>query len=399
MQRRLFLKQVGALTAAAPFSFLLSGCKQKTEQFKIGFLNPKTGVDAISGASCERANKIALPFLNHLGLNAEIIYSDTESNTEIARIKAERLIQKGVHCLVGAFNSAASACVAEVARAAKIPHIINISAADKITQQENPYVFRNFPSSSIFASMGIEGILELFKEKHATFKTATLMVVNDSYGQSVMDGIKARQNTLPFKIEEIIQFDYKAKDLSTEISRLKAINSEVLLLVSRVNTTNLIVRELINQQHNPKLILGISSQGFFESPFYKNYGKKSDNLYTVHAWFDPRQEMTKIAKSLFEEAFPDEIFELNVGFTLEAFYIACKAYENCKSFDPVNLTNALRNMHEEKRMMFGGPICFDKNGQRNNFKHVTLMNKDLKPEIVTPVILRSTEPVLPFPGF
>lgn len=399
MDRRLFLKHMSAVTAAVPFSFLLNGCKTKNEQFKIGFLNPKTGVDAISGASCERAFKIALPFLNHFGLEGEIIHSDTESNTEVARIKAERLIQKGVHCLVGAFNSAASACVAEVARSAKIPFLVSISAADKITQQGNPYVFRNFPSSSIFSTMGIEGILELFQEKHAAFKSATLMIVNDSYGQSVLDGIKAREDTLPFKIDEIIHFDYKAKDLSTEISRLKSINSEVLLLVSRVNTTNLIIRELINQQHDPKLILGISSQGFFESPFYKNYGKNSDHLYTVHAWFDPRQEMTKVAKSLFEEAFPNEIFELNVAFTLEAFYVVLKAHQNCKSFDREDLANALRNMHEEKRMIYGGPICFDKNGQRNNFKHVTLMNKDLKPEIVAPLELRSTDPVLPFPGF
>lgn len=397
--RRRFLKSSLSALSLLPFSFLIKGCKSDNNTFKIGFLNPKTGADAVSGLSCERAIKLAEALFDKYELKAEIIQIDTESNVESARIKAEKLIQKGVHCLVGAFNSAASAAVAEVAEVNKIPLVINLSAADQITQQGYKYVFRNFPTSSMFVQKGIQSLKDLFIETQFKAKTATFIVVNDSYGQTMLDGMMKEAENLPFKLEEVIQFDYKAKDLSTEVSKIKSINSDVLIVVSRVNTSHLIMRELISQKHNPKLIIGISNQGYFEGPFFKNFSKQSDHIYTIHAWMDPKKEMTKFSMETFYKLYPDEIFELNVGFTLEALYIAALAYKKCQSLDKDIISKTLREMNEEERIIYGGPITFDGNGQRTNLGLVTLMNQDQRPWVVGPEALKEKDPVLPFPGF
>lgn len=401
-----FIKKIFFLSLFIVTLCILGGCKkEKTHQaFHVGFLTPKTGNDALSGQSCERGAKIAQEFLKTQGIDVKITIIDTESNVETARLKAQKLIQDGVHCLVGAFNSAVSSAIAEVAEKHKIPFIINLSAAEQITEQGYQYVFRNFPTTTMFTEKSVFLLNTFFKEIKDSvkdYKTATLMVLNDSYGQGMLDALQKAEmaGSLPFKIKNIIQFDHKAKDLSTEVAKAKSFNNDVLLLVSRFNTTNIIIREMINQQYNPKLIIGPANQGFFEKQFYTLFKEKSDYLYTFHTWIDPSSKIAAEAQAIFVKQYPDEIFELNAGFSLEAIYIAAKAYKNAQTTDPEALKNALKSFKEEKRIMFGGPIQFDEKGQRQNLEIIGLMNKGQKPQVVLPKSIKETDAVFPFPGF
>ncbi|MBP9753000.1 MAG: ABC transporter substrate-binding protein [Proteobacteria bacterium] len=398
--RRSFLKTSTTALSILPFLSLLSACKKKdSSPFKIGFLTPKTGNDAQAGLSCERGAKIAESFLRELGLEASLTIVDTESNIETGRIKAEKLIQNGAHCLVGAFNSAVSSVIAQVANNYSIPYIIDLSVADQLTEQNQKFTFRNFPSATIIGEQSINNLQSLFKENAIEFKTATLLVLNDAYGQAELNTFNKNRDLLPFEIEEVIQFDYKAKDLSSEIFKVKKINSDVLIVISRSNTTNIIVKELIVQNHNPKLIIGPANQGFFEKQFFNNFKEKSDNLYTIHAWLDSSSKLTSLASKLFYKEFPDEIFELNAAFSLEAIYIAALAFKMAQSTKGEDLRHALSIMNEPEKLMHGNNISFDEKGQRQTLKLVTLMNRNEKTYIVHPKEYKEIDAVLPFPGF
>jgi branched-chain amino acid transport system substrate-binding protein len=401
-----FIKKIFHLSLSIVVMSFLSSCKKEeaSSSFHIGFLTPKTGNDALSGQACERGAKIAQEFLKAQGINVKITIVDTESNVETARLKAQKLIQEGVHCLVGAYTSAVSAGVAEIAQKHKIPFIINLSAAEQLTEQGYEYVFRNFPTTMMFTERSVLLLNTFFKEMGDAVKdckTATLMVLNDSYGQGMLDAFQKADaaGVLPFNIKHVLQFDHKAKDLSTEIAKAKSYHTDVLLIVSRVNTTNIIVREMINQCYEPKLIIGPANQGFLEKQFYNLFKEKSDYFYTFHTWVDLSSEFARSAQAIFTKQYPEEIFELNAGFSLEAIYIAAKAYQNAKTSEPTALKDALKNFKEEKRIMFGGPIQFDEKGQRQNLEIIGLMNKDQKPLVILPKSIRETESVFPFPGF
>jgi branched-chain amino acid transport system substrate-binding protein len=400
--RRFFLKSFALTGLGLSSVSLFSGCatKKKTA-FKIGFLTPKTGVDAESGTSCERAARIGKSFLKFLGVDLEIIVSDTESNAEVARLKAEKLINDGVHCLIGAYNSAATATIAQVAEQHKVPFIVNLSAADTLTEQGYQYLFRNFPTSKMLADNSISGIKTLFAENNFAPKTGTLIVLNDAYGQTMLDAfqIAESQQRMPFNLEKIIQFDTKAKDLSTEVAKIKSINSDVLLIVSRINSTNLIMKELIRQNHNPKAIISPGGQGFYEGQFLKNFKEKADNLYTVNAWFDPVSSLTKRAISVFNKYYPEKLFEMNVAFSLEAIYLATMAYKQAQSNKAEKLCEALRNISLSEGIIYGGNIEFNEKGQRTNIRSVSLMNQDGMPRVVSPKGLHETQAIFPFPGF
>ena len=72
---------------------------------------------------------------------------DTESNVDVARSRAERLISEGAQLLVGAFDSGQTTAIAQVAEQRGIPLVINIAAAPPITEQGYKFVFRNFPTA------------------------------------------------------------------------------------------------------------------------------------------------------------------------------------------------------------------------------------------------------------
>ncbi|CAO5680226.1 MAG: hypothetical protein HEEMFOPI_00469 [Holosporales bacterium] len=399
LNRRFFLKTSGKILSLLPFIPFLTSCKKSNEEpFKIGFLTPKTGNDAQGGLSCERGAKIAEEFLNQIGLKAHISIVDTESNIETARIKAQKLIQNGAHCLVGAFNSAVSSAIAQIANANSIPFIIDLSVADQLTEQGHTFVFRNFPTATMIGEQNILCINDLLKQQ-PDYKTATLLILNDPYGQTILKAFRENEQDLPFKIDDVIQFDYKAKDLSAEILKVKSINSDILLVVSRSHSTNIIVKELIAQNHHPKLILGPANQGFFEKQFFNIFKKNSNNIYTVHAWMDKSARLFKVASDIFKKHYPDEIFELNAAFSLEAIYIAALAFHISKSNNGHDLKAALKNMNEKEKIMIGGNISFNEKGQRETLNCVTLMNKDEETYIVSPKELKEIDPILPFPGF
>ena len=80
-------------------------------------------------------------------LSSTIMNADTETNVEVARSRAEKLIGDGAQLLVGAFDSGQSTAIAQVAEQKGIPYVINIAAAPPITEQGYKFVFRNFPTA------------------------------------------------------------------------------------------------------------------------------------------------------------------------------------------------------------------------------------------------------------
>src|SRR3546814_19288552 len=109
--------------------------------------------------------------------------ADTESSVDVARSRAEKLVNEGANVLVGAFDSGQSAAIAQVAEQKGVPYVINIAAAPQITEQGYKYVFRNFPTAPMLVRHGLTLMKSVFERSGLTPKTAVLMHINDTFGQ------------------------------------------------------------------------------------------------------------------------------------------------------------------------------------------------------------------------
>ena len=177
---------------------------------KVGVLLPRSGVQAGIGQDCFRGVELTNPILKDLGLaELQIMNADTETNVEVARSRAEKLIADGAQLLVGAFDSGQSTAIAQVAEQKGIPYVINIAAAPPITEQGYKFVFRNFPTAPMILNDAFTNQKEIFEAAGAAPKTVVFMHVNDTFGTAMAGGIGGilPRHNMPFTIKETISYD------------------------------------------------------------------------------------------------------------------------------------------------------------------------------------------------
>jgi branched-chain amino acid transport system substrate-binding protein len=405
MNRRKFstaLAAGGALTALSPFGV----ARAQGGKLKVGVLLPRSGFEALIGQSCQKGVDLAPEVIKAmLGVDIEIINADTESNVNTARTRAERLIEEGAHVLVGAFDSGQTVAIAQVAEQRGVPLVVNIAAAPQITEQGYKFVFRNFPTAGELVKNGLALIGDLFQATNVVPRTAVYMHVNDTFGQAMTGGINAllpRLTQLPFKIIDTIGYDPAAKDLAVEVSKAKASKADFLLLVSRLNDSIVLRREMVKQRWNPMGIISPGSPGMYEEQFAKSLGKYADYCIINPPWYNPKAELTHVVETAFKKRNPNEHFVyhgLNVGYTFEAILIAADAFKRAGSTDPKALAEAIRATNITQRMCLGGPIKFNAKGQVEGNLSACVEILNGRPKVVLPAYAAEAKPVFPWPEY
>jgi len=402
-------RHFNSLTAAslASASIGLPGIvRAQAKKIRVGVVLPRSGYLAKIGQSCQIGADISPRLIQQMyGVELELMNADFESKVEEARSRAEKLIDDGANILVGAFDSGASAAIAQVAEQRKIPFVVNIAAAPQITKQGYKYVFRNFPTAPQLVTNGLALFRDLFQATGTAPRKAVFMHVNDTFGTAMTGGIHAilpHLSYLPFKIVEEIGYDPAARDLSVEVAKAKASGADFVMLVCRLNDSILLVREMVKQRYTPMGVVSPGSPGMYEEAFYTTLGKYSNYCISNVPWYDPKAKITLAIEEAMKKQFPKEslLFNaLNVGFTVEAMMVVGDAFKRAGSTDGTALANALRSTDITERMMLGGPIHFSAEGQNDDIGSACIQNLDERPTVVLPAKSAEHKPVFPMPGW
>ncbi|MGQ9370491.1 ABC transporter substrate-binding protein [Azospirillum sp. ST 5-10] len=402
LTRRRFGRSAAALGALAAFgrapAFAQGGA------LKVGVLLPRSGHLAQPGQACQRGADIAPAVLGDMGYAVEILSADTESNVDVARARTEKLIDDGARVIVGAFDSGQTAAAAQVCEQRGVPLVINIAAADKLTEQGYRTVFRNFPTSTMLVSNGLSLMKELFQVTGATPKSAVFLHANDTFGmanKAALDTLFPKLD-MPFAIVDSISYDPKAQDLAIEVTKAKATGADLAVVTTRANDAIMMIKEMVKQRWQPMGIISPGSPGLYDEQTYKVLGKYADYAMTNLPWYDPKAEVTRRARAAFEKAFPGDRFEgyaFNVAFTLEAILVAADAFKRAGSADSEAMLEALRTTNLKDKMMVGPAITFDAKGQNVNLASACVQNRDSRPTVVLPKESAEMEPVFPMPGW
>jgi branched-chain amino acid transport system substrate-binding protein len=353
---------------------------------KVGVLLPRSGFQASIGQDCQRGVDIAPALLKDLGLpELQIMNADTETNVDVARARAEKLITDGAQLLVGAFDSGQSTAIAQVAEQKGIPFVINIAAAPPITEQGYKFVFRNFPTAPMILADAFTNQKEIFETAGKAPKSVVFMHVNDTFGTAMKGGIGAvmPKFNMPYTIAETIAYDPAARDLSVEVAKAKATGAEALLMVSRLNDAILITRELVKQRWSPMAILSMGP-GWYEDQYLKTLNKLADGPLSFVPWYDPNKRLSKMMVAALAKAHPGINPNTNHVYTFEALLVAADAYKRAKSTDPKALADAIRTTNITDNVSTGPGIQFDAKGQNDKLKNSAIQNRGGKLVTVAP---------------
>jgi branched-chain amino acid transport system substrate-binding protein len=364
---------------------------------KVGVLLPRSGVQALIGQDCQRAVELAPPILKSLGLpELAIMNADTETNVDVARSRAERLINEGAQLLIGAFDSGQTSAIAQVAEQKGIPFVVNIAAAPQITEQGYRFVFRNFPTAPMILTDAFNNQKEVFQAAGTTPKTVVLLHVNDTFGVAMLQGIKAMMPKfdMPYTIAEEIAYDPAARDLSVEVAKAKATGAEAVLVVSRLNDAILMTREMVKQRWSPMAILSLGP-GWNENDYFKTLGKLADGPMSFIPWYEPTKKLSQQFLADLEKAYPGLNMNEKHVYTFEALLVAADAFKRAGSTASKALVDAIRTTNITNNVSIGPGIMFNEKGQNDKLKCGAIQNRAGKFVTIAPKAAADAKPELP----
>ena len=218
---------------------LVVGCPRgEKETVKIGALIPLTGGLASYGEFMQYAIDVAVEEVNEnggvLGKEVEVVVKNTETNPDIARERAQELIDEGIRIIIGAAASSSTIEASEVTVQSECVLIAPPSTSPDITNlNDNDLVFRACPSDLFQGKV-------MAKYLHEHGKTSIVaLYINNSYGTGLKDVLYQEfadlggdtLKSVPYP-EEFSILPSDSIDFLPYIDTLYARNADVVVLIA-----------------------------------------------------------------------------------------------------------------------------------------------------------------------
>ena len=359
LTRRTLLKTAaaGAVVVAAPRTL-----RAQPPTVKIAAIHCVTGPLAEPGQACRLAAQIAVDHVNAAGgiksmggAKIELMLGDTQTKADVARAEAERLINAGAQLLMGTFNSGDTNAIVPVAQQRRVPFLVDISAADPITanvakavregQQKTQYVYRNFPTGTLFGVRAVQYFTEIFQEAGVSPKRIVLMHANDLFGTNQARGFQAAHKAArpSWDIVEVIPWPEPPTDLSTEVSKAKAAKPDIIAPITRPASALLLFPEIRKQRVEIMGIVGPGSPGLYEAGQLAQLKEDLEYVMTSVPWANFKNPKTNTVAEEFKKRSGGKTFDTNSGYSYDAVFLIADILERAEKLDDpdANSTNTL----------------------------------------------------------
>ena len=401
VSRRTFLRATATTVALGAFP---RGLRAQPKTVKIAAIHCVTGPLAEPGQACRLAAQIAVDHVNAAGgikamdgAKLELMLGDTQTKADVARAEAERLVNAGAQILMGTFNSADTNAIVPVAQQRRVPFLVDISAADPITanvakavkegQQKTQYVYRNFPTGTLFGVRAVQYFNEIFKEAGVSPKRVVLMHSNDLFGSNQARGFQAAHKAAnpSWEIVEVIPWPEPPSDLSTEVSRAKATKPDIIAPITRPASAQLLLPEIRKQRVEILGIMGPGSPGLYEAGQLAILKDDLEYVMASNPWPNFKNPRTNQVAEDYRKRSGGKTFDTNSGYSYDAMFLVADVLERAKSTDPDAIADALKKTHYTGGLMqYAGPIVFNELGDNPNAVTTMIQILGQKPVAVWP---------------
>ncbi|MDR2391636.1 MAG: ABC transporter substrate-binding protein [Planctomycetota bacterium] len=276
------------LLAVVPL-FMVSLARSGAEPIRVGGVYPLTGDVAAIGQNIKRGIDFAVEEINAkggvLGRPVEMIWGDTQGDPKIGMSEAERLITRSnVSCLLGAYQSAVTEVVSQVAERYRTPFLTAISTANVLTTRGYRYFFRLAPTNMAFLKSMMQFVSDYNqKELGGKLKTAAIVADNTLLGQETKEWGEYWCKELGFDVINVVLYMRGAPDLTSEVLSLKASNPDILIADNYISDCILLTKTMGEQNFRPNIVIG-KATGFIDPTYIPNVGSLSNGIATALEW-------------------------------------------------------------------------------------------------------------------
>ena len=207
------------------------------EELRIPVLVPLTGVLALEGTSQRNGALLAIAHPPE-GVSARAEVADTGAAPELAVTALEKALDPGMPAaVVASMFGPQILAMLPIGAERKVP-LLTISGSVAVTEQNNAYVFRFFPSDKVVKVAQARYVVEVLKKTRPAIVYQTT-----AYGQggkAVLEDTFAKLGVKPVFSEGV---DVSVKDLLPVLTRARDANSDVLVLQLHAPATALIIKQ------------------------------------------------------------------------------------------------------------------------------------------------------------
>jgi branched-chain amino acid transport system substrate-binding protein len=416
MRRRSFVTGAGAAAGVSLLGFP-AVLRAQAPTIKIGVIHPVTGPLAEPGQACRAGAQLGADEINAAGgikalggARLELLLGDTQSKPDVARPEAERLVNAGALLLMGAFSSGDSAAIVPVAQQRQIPFLIDVSAADPITanvaksvkegQQKVQYVYRNFPTGSMFGQRAVQFMGEIFKEAGIAPKRVVLMYANDLFGQVQARSFQAAHKAASpaWDIVEVIPWPEPPADLSTEVSKLKAAKPDIIAPITRPASALLLLPEIARQRVDAMGIIGPGSPGLYEVGQIEKLKEDLEHVMDNVPWPNFKNPRTRRVAEDYAKRTGGKTLATDSVFSYDTIHVLADVLERAKSTKPDAVVDAIKQTRFAGNLAVSvGPVVFNELGDNPNASTAMIQILGQKPAVVWPKDSAEQKFVLPRP--
>jgi len=404
VSRRRFLKVAGMTGMAASLGFpgVLRGAEPK--EILVGSIHSLTGITAEAGTTLAQAVQLAVDQKNTSGgikamggAKIKVIQMDSEGKPKVGESVAEKLIRDGCVAILGAYNSPVTMVTTQVAERYGIPHVITVAVAEEILQRGFKFVFRVQPDTDNMAKYSCQYVRQLAQKTNMGLKSMVHLHV-DGFGTAIAN--KVNVYAPQFGFEKIADITYAANvsDLTTEISKIKSLNPDVVFDTGYLSDGILKIRTYYDLKVEPKGgIIGICNAAYSNPLLVREIGKMSEYMVDGNYWHNPRSPLAQATIKEYNARFDKVKFNSQAIHGYDATLVLIDAFERAGTTDSGKLRDAIAATSLKNHIAPGAAIEFDGAGQNKNA--LTTLQQIQKREIklVMPDDYAEAKPVFPIP--
>jgi len=355
MKRNIWIGIGIIVIVALAIVLIVTQTKKALEEIKIGVITPLTGGAAKYGEDLKRGYDLAVEEINGKGgvngAKIKLIYEDSEAQPPKAVSAARKLIDRDkIVTILGGFGSSATLAVAPIAENKKVVLLSSASSSPKVTDAGD-YIFRN----EISDRYGAKETARLFFD--LGFRKIGVLFINNDFGIDFCNMVQKTYKELAGTVTAAETFEQDAKDLRTQLMKIKESDPKAILIVSYKEAILILkqMRELgIRKQ--------ILSTALFEDPeILEKVGDIAEGaIYTYYGTFDTKSQDVRIRefiKNFRKKYGVDPEYYAPIGY--DAVKILALAIEK-GGFKPEQIKNALYQIKDFPGL--SGTTSFDENG-------------------------------------
>lgn len=380
-------RRFALLMALLLFSVLLSGCSGKTatDTIKIGSIHPLTGSMAYEGQAMVNAQRIAIDKINaEGGINGrmlELVVRDSLGTSSGAANATLKLTNSGVVALTGTYTSSSAQVVSRTAEKTRIPLVITVAASDNLLSNGYHYTFRVQPSVSVFSKNFLQ-YLSYFKTED--MQTVAFIYENSNYGTGIAEYIQDHIDETGLRIVGMLAYPATTSTLSSEVTRLAALDPDLLVPIGYYSDQNLFMKEVLERGIQFKKIVGCANGAFSDAKFLRTYGTQVDGIYDINYRYNPNSEEAQYMLETYREVYGEDI-PVHAIYGYESIMVIADALRRCDDpDDPEAVRDAIAASEITEHVLPQGVIKFDETGENINSAGVLVEIKDGKHVIVFP---------------